>query len=82
MAIETALKFLERLEREETLRNQFYISRPKDMPQLLQFMQGKGFIVSEADLEAALNQHKPGLQTGTMDTLKQYLRPRQLVLRD
>lgn len=73
MAVETALKFLERFEREETLRTQLYISFPKDLPNLVQFAQGKGFVVTEDDMREALKSYKEKLPTGTIEPLKQYL---------
>lgn len=71
MAVETALKFLERLEREESLRGQLYISRPNDLEKLVQFAHGKGFVVSDADMKVALNQYQEQFPTGNIQPLKQ-----------
>jgi hypothetical protein len=73
MAVETALKFLERMEREETLRTQLYISKPEDIQKLSEFARGKGFVISPADLAAALNQYQPKFPTGSIEPLKEYL---------
>lgn len=73
MAIETALKFLERMEREETLRTQLYISRPENLHKLTEFARGKGFIISMEDLEQALVQYEEKYPTGSLAPLKQYV---------
>ena len=73
MATATALKFLERVEREETLRQQLYISRPPDIYKLTEFARGKGFVVSADDLANALEQYQERFATGTILPLKQYL---------
>ncbi|GAB1422485.1 hypothetical protein MASR2M15_27190 [Anaerolineales bacterium] len=57
MAVETAQMFLKRLDHEQTLRTQLYISNPKGMDQFLQFAHGKGFIFEKEDLNLALNQN-------------------------
>jgi predicted ribosomally synthesized peptide with nif11-like leader len=54
MAVQTAEKFLERLEREPTLKAQLAIINPRSLRQFVTFAQGKGFIFSEDDLKAAL----------------------------
>jgi len=73
MPVETALKFLERLEREESLRGQLYISRPKDLENLVQFAQGKGFVVSKDDMKVAISQYQEQFPSGTVEPLKQLL---------
>jgi predicted ribosomally synthesized peptide with nif11-like leader len=57
MAVQTAEKFLERLQEESSLKSQLYVTRPRNTDQLLQFAQGKGFIFSAEDLQAALKKH-------------------------
>jgi hypothetical protein len=54
VAIETARKFVERLENEPALRWQLYVANPKGMTKFRQFVQGKGFVVSEEELTVAL----------------------------
>ena len=71
MAMETAVKFLERLEREETLRQQLYINGVGDIEKLVQFAHAKGFVVKQADMEAAIAQFKPKLPTANLTPLKQ-----------
>lgn len=71
MSVMAAMKFLERLEREETLRTQLYISRADDMERLLKFAHGKGFILTEEDLKEALNSYKPKLPVSNVEPLKQ-----------
>ena len=73
MALETAVKFLERLEREETLRTQMYISNPDDLDKLVQFAHGKGFVVRREDMATAIAQFKPRLKSGNLEPLKQLL---------
>lgn len=73
MAVETALKFLERLEREETLRTQLYVSRPKDLAQFVQFAHGKGFVVEQQDMVEALKSYEEQFASGSLAPLKQYL---------
>lgn len=73
MAIETALKFLERVEREETLRTQLYISKPEDIYKLSEFARGKGFVVSADDLAVALDEYQERFAAGTVQPLKEYL---------
>ncbi|MGB1285875.1 MAG: Nif11-like leader peptide family natural product precursor [Aggregatilineales bacterium] len=73
MALETALKFLERLEKEETLRTQLYISNPKTMDKLVEFVRGKGFVIRKEDLEIALGQYQEKFDTGSVKPLKQLL---------
>lgn len=70
MALETAVKFLERLEREETLRQQLYVSNIKNLDKLVQFAQGKGFVCKKEDMEVALKQFKPKLPTANLEPLK------------
>jgi hypothetical protein len=74
MAVETALKFLERMEREESLRHQLYISNPEDMDKLLEFARGKGFIVSVNDMAVALDNYHEKFPTGSVQPLKQYFK--------
>lgn len=73
MALETAQKFLERLEREETLRTQMYISNPDTLEKLVQFAHGKGFVVRLEDMQTAIAQFTPRLKTGNLEPLKQLL---------
>lgn len=73
MAVETALKFLERMEREETLRTQLYISKPENLLKLTEFARGKGFIISLDDLEQALEHYQEKYPTGTIAPLKRYV---------
>lgn len=70
MALETALKFLERLEKEETLRTQLYISRVDTLERLVQFAHGKGFVVSQEDMITALETYEPRLAKGSIEPLK------------
>ena len=74
MAVETALKFLERMEREETLRHQLYISNPDEMDKLLEFARGKGFVLSANDLAVALDQYQEKFPTGSVQPLKQFFK--------
>jgi len=73
MAVETALKFLERMEREDSLRSQLYITKPQDLKTLSEFARGKGFVISTDDLADALNQYQPRLASGSIEPLKVYL---------
>lgn len=73
MALQTAVKFLERLEREETLRTQMYISNPDDLDKLVQFAHGKGFVCRREDMSTAIAQYKPRLKSGNLEPLKQLL---------
>lgn len=73
MAVETALKFLERIEREETLRTQLYISKPKDIYELRDFARGKGFVSSVNDLAIAITEYREQFAVGTIQPLKDYL---------
>lgn len=74
MAVETALKFLERMEREESLRHQLYISNPEDMDKLVEFARGKGFIVSVNDLAVALDNYQEKFPSGSVQPLKEYFK--------
>lgn len=74
MAVETALKFLERMEREESLRHQLYVSKPEDLQKLTEFARGKGFLVSENDLANALDNYQEKFPTGSIQPLKEYLK--------
>lgn len=74
MALETALKFLERVEREDTLRTQLYITRPEDLDELTTFAQGKGFIMSKHDLATALGSYQERFATGSIAPLMDYLK--------
>lgn len=76
MSVAAAIKFLERMEKEETLRSQLYVSRADDMARLLQFAHGKGFVLSEDDLRTALETYKPRLKTGSVEPLKQLIAPK------
>jgi hypothetical protein len=73
MALETALKFLERVEREDTLRQQLYVSRPENIKKLSEFARGKGFVISPNDLADALEQYQEKFATGSIQPLKAYL---------
>jgi len=73
MALQTAVKFLERLEREETLRTQLYISNADSLEKLTQFAHGKGFVVRPEDMSTAIAQFKPRLKSGNLEPLKQLL---------
>jgi hypothetical protein len=73
MAIETALKFLERFEREDALRTQLYVSKPDSLEELTHFARGKGFVISEADLAQALEQYQERFPTGSVEPLKKYV---------
>ncbi len=70
MSVIAATKFLERVEREDSLRTQLYISSPKTVHQLLEFAHGKGFVVSQEELQTALDTYKPKLGTGSVEPLK------------
>lgn len=74
MALETANRFLERMEREESLRTQLYISRPEDIEELTTFAQGKGFVMSVDDLATALETYQERFATGSVAPLKDYLK--------
>lgn len=74
MAVQTALKFLERMEREESLRHQLYISVPEDLQKLTEFARGKGFVVSKDDMAHALKQYQEKFATGSVEPLKAYLK--------
>ena len=74
MAVETALKFLERVEREESLRQQLYVSKPEDLKQLTEFARGKGFLISEQDIAAAMDSYQEKFPTGSVQPLKAYLK--------
>lgn len=74
MALETALKFLERVEREESLRQQLYVSKPEDLKQLTEFARGKGFLISEQDIADAMDNYQEKFPTGSVQPLKAYLK--------
>lgn len=76
MALETAKKFLERLEREETLRTQMYVSGIDDLAKLTQFAHGKGFVCRAEDMQQAIQEFKPQLKKGNIDPLKQLVAPK------
>ena len=71
MALETALKFLERLEKEETLRTQLYISKADSLEKLVQFAHGKGFVVNQDDMTTALDEYQEQFPKGTIEPLRQ-----------
>jgi hypothetical protein len=73
MALQTALKFLERVEREESLRAQLYISSPEDLRKLTEFARGKGFVVSLDDMAQAVDQYKEKFPTGSIAPLKKFV---------
>ncbi len=77
MSVIAALKFLERMEREETLRGQLYISRADDLPRLLQFAHGKGFVLTTEELKTALETYKPKFKSGSIEPLKQLVAPKK-----
>lgn len=78
MAVETAMKFLERLEREETLRTQLYISRADNLEMFVQFAHSKGFVVSEEDMRTALREYQPRFKSGSIEPLRQLADQRRL----
>jgi predicted ribosomally synthesized peptide with nif11-like leader len=71
MSLEAALKFLERMEKEETLRTQLYMSGVDTLKDLRQFAHGKGFVITLDDLQTALKTYKPKLKSGSIEPLKQ-----------
>jgi predicted ribosomally synthesized peptide with nif11-like leader len=71
MSLITAQRFLQRLEREETLRQQLYISGINSLDKLVQFAHGKGFIVSQEEMKAALAAFKPSLKTANLAPIQQ-----------
>ncbi len=73
MAVETALKFLERLEREDSLRTQLYVSQPEDLKKMTEFARGKGFIFSEPEFVEAFHQYEERYPTGTIAPLKAFI---------
>ena len=73
MGYETAIAFLERIEREESLRTQLYISRPEDLQKLTEFARGKGFLVSKAELIEAIDNYQERYPTGTIEPLRAYV---------
>lgn len=77
MSVAAALKFLERMEREETLRGQLYISRPDAIDELVQFAHGKGFVITADALKEALATYKPRFKTGSVEPLKQLISPKK-----
>lgn len=79
MAVETATKFLERMEREHSLREQFYVSAPKTLTDLTDWARGKGFLFSEDEFIEALNEYRPRFATGSVEPLKQYVERYQRV---
>jgi len=73
MAVETALKFLERVELEESLRTQLYVSKPPSLQKLTDFARGKGFVVSEEDMAKALEEYQEQFARGSIAPLKSYM---------
>jgi len=71
MSLMTAQRFLQRLEREETLRQQLYISGINSLEKLVQFAHAKGFMVDEEELKAALATFKPSLKTANLAPIQQ-----------
>ena len=55
MSVQTAQKFLELLNNNWNLQTQFTVADPRNLEKLLTFAQGKGFIFSADELDAALN---------------------------
>jgi predicted ribosomally synthesized peptide with nif11-like leader len=76
MSVDAALKFLERVEREESLRTQLYISNPIELDALAQFAHGKGFVLSSDDLKEALVVYKPQFKSGSIEPLRQLVSPK------
>ena len=74
MALETALKFVERVEREDTLRHQLYISVPQDIYKLTEFAHAKGFVITPNDLADAIEQYQEKFPNGSIQPLKAYVR--------
>lgn len=74
MALKTAHKFLERMEREDSLRTQLYITRPEDIEELTTFAQGKGFVMSVDDMATGLETYQERFATGSIAPLKDYLK--------
>jgi predicted ribosomally synthesized peptide with nif11-like leader len=74
MAVETALKFLERIEGEESLRHQLYVSKPEDLQKLTEFARGKGFLISADDIAKALDSYQEKFPNGSVQPLKAYLK--------
>lgn len=74
MSLETGIKFLERVEREQSLRTQLYITRPEDIEELTTFAQGKGFKMSVNDMATALETYQERFATGSIAPLKDYLK--------
>jgi hypothetical protein len=74
MALVTALKFIERLEREDTLRHQLYVSVPQDIYKLTEFAHAKGFVISPNDLADAIEQYQEKFATGSIQPLKAYVK--------
>jgi|GEM_PF-1287365 len=74
MAIETAMEFLQRIEREDSLRTQLYVTRPEDIEELTTFARGKGFIMSIDDMAEAIETYQPRFPTGSIEPLKEYLK--------
>lgn len=72
MAVETALKFLERIEREETLRTQLYVSSPRSLQKLTEFARGKGFVVQQQHMAEALSSYQEKFATGSIAPLKPF----------
>ena len=61
------------MEKEATLQQQLYISKPENMQRLSEFARGKGFVVSPDDLATALEQYQEKFATGSIQPLKAYL---------
>jgi predicted ribosomally synthesized peptide with nif11-like leader len=55
MSVQTAQKFLEMLNSNRGLQTQLVVADPRNLEKLLTFAQGKGFVFSADDLDAALN---------------------------
>lgn len=75
MSVITAQKFLERVEREETLRAQMYVSGVNSLELLVQFAHGKGFVLTTDEMRQALENFKPKLKTANLEPLKQLVAP-------
>jgi hypothetical protein len=75
MALITAEKFLERLEREQTLRTQLYVSRPETLEELTQFAHGKGFVCDPAEMKQAVEAWQPKVELGNLEPLKLLVAP-------
>ncbi|MBI5670972.1 MAG: Nif11-like leader peptide family natural product precursor [Chloroflexi bacterium] len=63
MAVETARKFIEDLDRNSALSTQFTIAAPDSLDSVVDFASGKGYVFTKDDLQAALK-HYPESTVG------------------